>query len=455
MRPTGAFYPWRGVGIGDSEGVLTQLQDRSAGPEVFVRAVELARGKDYDQALPIFLDIAEGRLGQFTKKRRLLATAEALRCLCVLKRWPEAETLSRQVSERSPEAWWAFTGLGEALLQQGRTKEAKLALAQAIEIAPEREEPRAILEAARAGATLRSRRVRGWPAKREAFEDARALVERYVLRGLPDTAIVEPDTAFMTLGSCFADHLGLRLREAGYTVNGEAIGEDINSTYANRYLLQWIENGPVDAPTALMERVYGPETRERFLLAIRRSDVFVMTLGVASCFFHSETGEFAFVNTKLRTARDFLQGEHVMRTTSVTENVRNIRMMFEIVRRLARRPPKFILTVSPVPLGGTTEFESAVIADCISKSTLRLACHEVVSDESEDDVYYWPSFEIIRWLGAHFGPEHPPIYGADDGNTRHASGWIVQLIVDLFLSHHAGSKIGAASQAGLSDALGV
>ena len=431
---------------------MTQDQDSQATPEGFAKGVALARAKNYEQALEIFLDIADGRAGTVPRKRRGLARAEALRCLCVLKRWPEAEALARIACAQIPDAWWAFTGLGEALLRQGRRREAIGALTRAIEMAPEREEPRAILEAARSGATLRPRRVRGWPARREAFDDPRDLVERYVLRGLPRGAIVAPDTAFMTLGSCFADHLGLRLREAGYAVNSEAIGEEVNSTYANRYLLQWIENGPVDAPTALMERVYGPETRQRFLRAIRRSDVFVMTLGVASCFFHAETGEFAFVNTKSPTARAFLQGEHLMRTTSVTENVRNIHMIFEILRRLARQPPKFILTVSPVPLSGTTEFDSAVIADCVSKSTLRLACNEVVADEGEDDVYYWPSFEIVRWLGAHFGPEHPPIYGAEDGNTRHVSGWIVQLIVSLFLEHHSRAGDGQAQASGGLDA---
>jgi hypothetical protein len=126
-----------------------------------------------------------------------------------------------------------------------------------------------------------------------------------------------------------------------------------------------------------------------------------------------------------------------MRTTTVAENVHNIRCIIELLRRLSGRDPWIVVTVSPVPLSGTTEFSSAIIADCISKSTLRLACHEVLSAGAGPRAQYWPSFEIVRWLGAHLGPDHPPAYGADDGNSRHVSGWLVEVIIDLFLDRYA------------------
>ena len=106
-----------------------------------------------------------------------------------------------------------------------------------------------------------------------------------------------------------------------------------------------------------------------------------------------------------------------------------------MVRRIAGRQVKMVLTVSPVPLAGTTEFASAVIADCLSKSTLRLACHEVVTSEAAQGVVYWPSFEIVRWLGTHFGPSQPPVFGVEDGNMRHVSSWLIDVIIDMFLEH--------------------
>ena len=32
---------------------------------------------------------------------------------------------------------------------------------------------------------------------------------------------------------------------------------------------------------------------------------------------------------------------------------------------------------------------------------------------------------------------HAPAYGADDGQTRHVSGWMVDQIIDKFIEHHA------------------
>ena len=44
---------------------------------------------------------------------------------------------------------------------------------------------------------------------------------------------------------------------------------------------------------------------------------------------------------------------------------------------------------------------------------------------------------MVRWLGAHWSHELPPVYGADDDNARHVSGWIVDIVLRQFLAHHA------------------
>ena len=47
----------------------------------------------------------------------------------------------------------------------------------------------------------------------------------------------------------------------------------------------------------------------------------------------------------------------------------------------------------------------------------------------EAGTYYWPSFEIVRWLGGHVGP----FYGVDDGSSLHVSEALVGVITDLFI----------------------
>jgi len=59
--------------------------------------------------------------------------------------------------------------------------------------------------------------------------------------------------------------------------------------------------------------------------------------------------------------------------------------------------------VSPVPLKATFERLSPIIADCVSKSILRVAAHEFMSSAAGAGTIYWPSFEVFRWLGGHVG----------------------------------------------------
>ena len=63
------------------------------------------------------------------------------------------------------------------------------------------------------------------------------------------------------------------------------------------------------------------------------------------------------------------------------------------------------------------EHESAVQADCLSKSTMRLVAHEVVNNSSLANILYWPSFEIFRWAGSNASN----YYAADDGAAWHVS----------------------------------
>ena len=53
----------------------------------------------------------------------------------------------------------------------------------------------------------------------------------------------------------------------------------------------------------------------------------------------------------------------------------------------------------------------------------------VMSRELEG-VYYWPSFEIVRWCGAHLPWRS---YGLDDRNPRHVSRYLVAEIIDAFV----------------------
>ena len=405
--------------------------------DAFPYAVRIWKRGYRSEAAAVLERMTDGGYGEvdaaFTERahRKLLGFARRLS-------WTETDRLARKTIERLPLAAFGHRLLGEALFHLGKPEEARAPTERAIELDPQDEDARALLALLRRGEPRRpraGRRPRPWPLRQRSFDDPRHLIERYVLHGYPDLPLVRPQTVFMTLGSCFASNLGQRLQSAGYRVHSELIGEDINSSYANRYLMDWIERGPVDGPTRSIDEVYGPERRERFRSALMAANVLILTLGVAPSFFDAESGEFAFTTFGSDAARADLAERCEMRTTTVAENVTNLTAIIDTAQRLAGRRLQVVLTVSPVPLAGTTEHYSAVLADCISKSTLRLACEEILAHRRE--VIYWPSFEIVRWLGAHFSAGVPPVFGADDANSRHVSTWLVDLIVELFVAHHS------------------
>jgi hypothetical protein len=386
------------------------------------------------------LDGLHGPLDHVLERRvfsRLLTFASALG-------WPRKEELSRRATAAFPKDAFGWRHLGEALLRQDRFEDAEAPLLEAIGIDPEDEDARLLLVMARRRVNPSEEqglRARPWPDRQHLFDDPRRLLKLYLLRGYPERRFVRPDTVFMTLGSCFAENLARRLGDEGLRVHSEPIGEEVNSTYANRYLLKWVEQGPVDGPTRVIDEIFGPQRRERLRRALTSSEALVLTLGVAPCFFDRETGEFAFSALRSPTGHQYLQQRCVMRTTTVAENVTNIQEILSTAERIAGRPHEVVLTVSPVALAGTTEFYSAVTADCLSKSTLRLACQEVI--EQRPELIYWPSFEIVRWLGVHYTREDAPVFGAEDGSTRHVSNWLVELIVQLFLERHRLEQAGS------------
>jgi tetratricopeptide (TPR) repeat protein len=404
----------------------------------YIRGMELTTQKLWDEGLEVLEGVIEGRYGVVNEEILRRSYLRVLRTQADLGRWSDMRARAEAALQRFAEVADIHRRLGEALYFLGQLDAATQSLERAVELDPDLAEARAALSLIRTeaeGEPATPRQVRPWPSRKAMFGDPRRLIAKYLLRGRARDRFIEEGASFFTLGSCFAGNLAERLKARGYPVHYEDIGEEVNSTFANRSLLDWIEHGVIDEPTRLMDELYGPRVRARFRKGLKNCRVFVMTLGVAACFFREDTGGFAFAPLSTRLGGEALFNRYRMRTTSVAENVDNIEAIIAAVRRMAKHPPRVVLTVSPVPLSATTEHGSAITADALSKSTLRLACEEAVVAHSGRGVTYWPSFEMVRWLGAHYGPEHPA-YGGDDDNTRHVSGWLVDLIIDLFLEEH-------------------
>ena len=87
--------------------------------------------------------------------------------------------------------------------------------------------------------------------------------------------------------------------------------------------------------------------------------------------------------------------------------------MVDLVRQVNPNAP-IVITLSPVPLEATFRDISCMTADSVSKSVLRVAIDQVMG-EHRPNVCYWPSFEIVRWAGAHVSW---PAYGFHDDRSQ-------------------------------------
>ena len=243
---------------------------------------------------------------------------------------------------------------------------------------------------------------------------------------------IRPDFSFVTMGSCFARNIGRALTGKGYQVYNTELVEEATNSYALKYFFEWIAGTADDKFTAMFEALLGAEERESLAHAVRSADCMILTFGVAPGLFHEASGEFAFTNRhRDKTNFAYLEGDYALRTTSVAENVDNIRRILDIVR-LLNPSCRMVMSVSPVPLTATDEMPSVIIADCVSKATIRLAVHEITAARPE--IVYWPSFEMFRWLSGHADFK---VFGSDDGVGRHTNRDMVDLAIGLFIDSFA------------------
>ncbi len=389
-----------------------------------------------DENPQIFADPTEGNLH--------LIRMTALRCSHVGP-FPKSIELYRKLAAGSNRGSDYFQ-LSEILTQGNYFEEAVASLEKAIKLDPATYDTptnRETLELARTQATKTPAKegdkaggrakVGRYPQTADFTGDLEKLIRDHIavnLNSMPK--FVSKATRFFTMGSCFARNLAGSLSQSGYVAHHMEISEYINTTFANRVFVDWLRGADIDP--AIRDRIVEllPQgwSKENTLEVIKSSDVFILTLGVAAAFFDRSTGAFVLPRPSALNSRALAE-KYQFRTASVQENVDNVRYLVDFIRSIAPNI-RIVVTVSPVPILASFEHESAVQADCLSKSTMRLVAHEMVNNSGIENILYWPSFEVFRWGGSNASN----FYAADDGAAWHVSeakvAGTIRAFVDMF-----------------------
>ena len=282
------------------------------------------------------------------------------------------------------------------------------------------------------------------------------------------TFSIRPDTRVATAGSCFAQHIGRYLRDAGCTVlDAEPPPRSMTEAVAKRYgyglfsgrygnvytarqmrqLLEEVAEGQADARLvwdregrfvdALRPQVEpeGLASVEEVLLhcdyhlertsrMLRQADVFVFTLGLTEAWEDRATGRVLPLCPGV-AGGTFDPEAYVFRNFRHSEILADLHAIKALLRRF-NPAMSLILTVSPVPLTATATGRHVLDATSWSKATLRGAVGEFV--EETDDVDYFPSFEIVT---------HPASGGPwFEQNLRSVSPAGVDKVMSIFLGAH-------------------
>jgi tetratricopeptide (TPR) repeat protein len=368
----------------------------------------------------------------------------------MLSRHEQAAELLGGLIELNPKHIDARLRLVNALLHMGHQREALEQAKRAFVLAPGSESAvRMLWTCAASPAFVRRIRVSSarWPVATSEFGDLKALVKRDVIGNPPSERWLKQGAAITTMGSCFAQNLAHALRAYNLDVTSFPFGEEVNSTFANRAIFERLSAPPHDRLDDEIDRMI---LSSSLRANIARSDLFILTLGVSQGFFNRASGAFFVHATEDKGYLRKVFQENEYRGITVAQNVSNIRHMIDCLRAI-RPGLNVVLTVSPVPINRSFVHASAIQSDCISKSTLRVAAEEVIQ-AGLPSVHYWPSFEIVRWLSGHLPPGSTPAFGAEDGESRHVSRHLIDLIVELFLETYGDDTVRRQSVAASSDA---
>jgi hypothetical protein len=269
-----------------------------------------------------------------------------------------------------------------------------------------------------------------------------------------------------TAGSCFAQHIARRLRQAGFNflVTEPAhpllpaplaaqFGYGVytartGNIYTARQLLQlwrratgaqtplddiWPQDGRYFDPFRPAIQPNGFATRQEYALdrlahfaavraAFETMDVLVFTLGLTECWADARDGS-VYPVCPGTIAGQFDPARHVLLNFSVDEVASDLRAFCDEVR-IVNPEFKLILTVSPVPLAATALDQHVLVSTTYSKSVLRVAAGMAAADPR---ILYFPSYEIIT------GAFSRGRYFAD--NVRDVTEDGVDHVMRLFLAH--------------------
>lgn len=250
------------------------------------------------------------------------------------------------------------------------------------------------------------------------FSSIEQASDLYLMRGVPTREIVRPGGTVISIGSCFARNIGGFLGKfLDCATVDVTTGEEVDSGAFLNYARIFAQRNPDRAQ----------------LIAAADRPVMFYTIGISEMLVDDAGKSYSVGDLKANPALARNKHATVQSPDSIAAQVE------EAIGYFRRINPSLevVATVSPVPLDATFQKNLSIIsADCLSKSTLRYAISLLCDPEKR--IYYFPSFEFVRWLCPLAGLQP---FAEDDGHPRHVSNRVVAAICLLFSKYFASEEV--------------
>lgn len=241
-----------------------------------------------------------------------------------------------------------------------------------------------------------------------------------------------PKSAIATAGSCFAQHIAHHLNSRGWSVldvEPPPPGMSIRDAKAFQYRIYSARYGNIYTARQLRElaqEAMGGSMREvvwerdgryfdafrpgaepqglssvdevliqrrdhiaRVRTLLQTADFWIFTLGLTEAW---TDGTYTYPTAPGVIAGNYDPCSFNLQNFDVDEVVEDLEVFRSVVREL-RPDPRFLLTVSPVPLAATATSQHILSATMYSKAVLRAAAGKLY--DRYEDIDYFPSFELV------------------------------------------------------------
>ncbi len=261
------------------------------------------------------------------------------------------------------------------------------------------------------------------------------------------------ESKILTMGSCFAQNIADPLKAEGADVLTLSHGETNNTAPANELLLgidyqidlqdqsitltpnKAIQKVFIDYINSWNQDIIGRGFKPITVLSdaaffvqnLKTATHVIFTFGSAvGLFDEHEKGKNWIPYYFAKSSRT--QWHELFSQDLLVESMNNI------IERIKFYNPNIevIVTLSPIPLNGLVSRKKDTISpvelDCLSKSLQRICIDKLYKQRG--DFYYFPSFEIIKWLA-------PTIERQDHRwvDPRHPNEKTIKLVTDSFIRH--------------------